>query len=789
MRACMILPLSILTLFSQPATAGNEATLASPVLTAVGVVCTNSFGSALYRVTEAGAVELAAGPGVGRYFSVSPDGGTIGFKEIAPDGSQRAAVLDLRTGERTFLSDASRQIGQVSFAANGMMAFTRGTDLIVTDGAVERRFALGTYANLAPLSPDAGSVAYNDTDDRIWILDLTSGTRTCLTREGKGYMMPVWSPDGLRIAYTALDGTLFIHDRVSKRTAEVGRGMNASWSGDGRVLVFARAVIERDSLVSSDIISVRYDGSMEKALTQTDDVLELDPSVASDGRTVLFRVSATNTVCVTGVPDEGVSAAAAPAELFDLPLLNVRPAWPTGVSQSSALDIPYVHQVYDTPDWFNGHSACAPTQAIMLLAYYNILPAWPIVCSWPSSHTTAWGNYIASAYRFRGYTFANTAADPNGVPGMGGYGYMWTGSGSPHSRMADYFRAHGVWAAQSEGTPYSTAAADIATGSPFSMCVLLTSAGHLVLAHGFGAEPHTLVFNDPYGNKNQGYMNRNGKNVMYDWPGYNNGFQNLNEVAWCISTRYTAPVTGDTLVDDLQFTNGFTMATTAPASMATWKDLARGFNGHLWYAMTTTGTVDTFFAEWRPALLASGTYQVQAYIELSNATDARYVVRHASGTDTVSVDQKAAAKGWVTLGVWPFAAGTDGVIRLGNRSGVAGQELVFDAVRWVPTTASAVAGGDAHPSSIQLYQNFPNPFNPSTLLRYVLPEGSHVLLEVFNVLGQRVAVLQDGDLPAGDHAVNWGPVHLASGVYLARLQVTTRAGSMAQMTIRMLYNR
>jgi hypothetical protein len=788
MRAIMLLSL-LMALFGQSLSAGNEATLASPVLTVAGVVCTNSFGSALYRVTEAGAMELASGPGIGRYFSVSPDGGKIGFKEIAPDGSQRAAVLDLRTGERVYLSVPSRQTGQVSFAANGTMAFTHGTDLIVTEGPAERKYDLGTYANLAPLSPDARSVAYNDADDRIWVLDLISGSRTCLTPEGKCYMMPVWSPDGLRIAYNALDGSLFIHDRVSKRTTGVGRGMNASWSGDGRVLVFARTFIDRDSLVASDIISVRYDGSMEKALTHTADVLETDPAVSYDGRTVLFRISATNTVCATRMPDEAAPVAAVPATVCDLPLLNARPSWPTGVERLSALDIPYVHQVYDTPDWFNGHSACAPTQAIMLLAYYNILPAWPIVCSWPTAHSTAWGNYIASAYRFRGYTFANTAADPNGVPGMGGFGYMWTGSGSPHSRMADYYRAHGVWAAQTESTPYSTAAADVAAGYPFSMCVLLTSAGHLVLAHGFGAEPHTFVFNDPYGNKNQGYLNRNGKNVMYDWPGYNNGFQNLNEVAWCISTRSVAPATGDTLVDDLQFANGFTMATSAPASMATWKDLVRGFNGHLWYAMTTTGTVDTFFAEWRPSLIASGTYQVQAYIELSNATDAWYIVRSASGTDTVSVNQKAGAKGWVTLGVWPFAAGNDGMVRLGNRSSAGGQELVFDAVRWVRTTEAVVEAGAARPSSMQLYQNFPNPFNPSTLLRYVLSEGSHVLLEVFDVLGQRVAVLQDGDLPAGVHVANWVPAQLASGIYLARLQVMSRAGTMTPATIRMIYNR
>jgi hypothetical protein len=344
-------------------------------------------------------------------------------------------------------------------------------------------------------------------------------------------------------------------------------------------------------------------------------------------------------------------------------------------------------------------------------------------------------------------------------------------------------------ATQSEATPHSIAAAEISAGYPFSMCVLLTAAGHLVLAHGFGAEPHTLVFNDPYGNKNQGYMNPYGKNVMYDWPGYNNGYQNLNEVAWCIATRFTPPVVSDTLVDDLQFGTGFTMATAPPASMSLWKDLSRGYQGHLWYAFTTTGAVDTFYAEWRPALVSSGLYEVQAFIELSNAVQARYIVTHAAGQDTVDIDQKSCSKAWASLGTFSFDAGSGGAVHLGNRSNAGGQELVFDAVRWVkvPLTDATTTGAVAQ--TFCLEQNFPNPFNPSTLLRYDVPENARVVLEVFNVLGQRVAVLQDGIEPAGAHAVRWSAGELSSGVYLARLRAISTDGTVRQSVIRMVYGR
>ena len=78
------------------------------------------------------------------------------------------------------------------------------------------------------------------------------------------------------------------------------------------------------------------------------------------------------------------------------------------------------------------------------------------------------------------------------------------------------------------------------------------------------------------------------------------------------------------------------------------------------------------------------------------------------------------------------------------------------------------------PARMHLGQNYPNPFNPSTIIPYQLPVPARVRLEVFNILGQRVATLVDGERPAGFHTATWNATDasgrgVGSGVYLYRL--------------------
>lgn len=79
-------------------------------------------------------------------------------------------------------------------------------------------------------------------------------------------------------------------------------------------------------------------------------------------------------------------------------------------------------------------------------------------------------------------------------------------------------------------------------------------------------------------------------------------------------------------------------------------------------------------------------------------------------------------------------------------------------------------GDQAIPSQYGLRQTYPNPFNPSTIIRFDVPRASEVKLEVFDILGRRIATLLDGAMTPGSHEIVFDAGNLSSGQYLVRMQ-------------------
>jgi hypothetical protein len=85
-------------------------------------------------------------------------------------------------------------------------------------------------------------------------------------------------------------------------------------------------------------------------------------------------------------------------------------------------------------------------------------------------------------------------------------------------------------------------------------------------------------------------------------------------------------------------------------------------------------------------------------------------------------------------------------------------------------SSSVSEAAEFMPEELLLSQNYPNPFNPSTTITFTLPQRGRVRLEIFNLLGEKVATVLDEVRAPGTHSVHWQPQNLPSGTYLYRLE-------------------
>ena len=657
-----------------------------------GLVFTDNYASTLYLVKEGQPTVLVSSPGCGYYYTLSPDQRLLGFKYIAANGYASPAVIDPETGEIRLLHEPVRNAGQVSFTADGRSAYTIDNYLYISDG---RRFNLGSYVNIAPVSPDGKMVAFNDADDQIWIMDLGDSRKIRISDGTMGCYYPQWSGDSRKLLFSGFDAVGYVYDLDRGSTYTLGEAHAPTWSDDSQHITFYRKEIEALRLLNSDIYTARFDGSEINRITQTTDMFEMEPRFVNRDGAILYHDYDRRRILVQPVNPSGKSLGNAEVllqiddsftiQFYDLP----------GKSKSAAMNVPYLHQVYDMPDWFWGYYACAPTTAAMLLAYYKILPEWETFChSTNPGHISYWGRYVCERYFYRetDYRYADS---PNGhTAGQGGYGYMWGTGGSPNSVMADYYKKHGLTVAQAWNTEWNWSAASnqIQSGNPFTLCVWLTGSGHLVLGTGIVEGQHTVICNDPYGNKNTpGYPSYDGLGAVYDWPGYNHGNVNLASagtgIPWTIAAQYSPIAGADTLVDDFHLGRGFYLHTQEPSSMTYWKDKKNGgYNNHFWWTNSTNSiAIDTCYATWTPVIPDDGYYEVMAFIPaLEGLADlVYYSMWDAEGETQVAIDQSGFSDSWVSLGIYILEKGVPARLRLGDATGHAGGKIVFDAVKWV----------------------------------------------------------------------------------------------------------
>jgi hypothetical protein len=112
----------------------------------------------------------------------------------------------------------------------------------------------------------------------------------------------------------------------------------------------------------------------------------------------------------------------------------------------------------------------------------------------------------------------------------------------------------------------------------------------------------------------------------------------------------------------------------------------------------------------------------------------------------------------------------DSKLYVGGIFSSAGDKAAKNIAVWSDGTSTVNENKVSSINEFKLYQNYPNPFNPSTSIKYTVPFTQFVTLKIYDVIGNEIATLVNGEKPAGNYEVKFDASHLISGVYFYKLQ-------------------
>jgi photosystem II stability/assembly factor-like uncharacterized protein len=170
----------------------------------------------------------------------------------------------------------------------------------------------------------------------------------------------------------------------------------------------------------------------------------------------------------------------------------------------------------------------------------------------------------------------------------------------------------------------------------------------------------------------------------------------------------------------------------------------------------TSSTWGTDIAKDDPTVVAFGLYSGSGNGYLSTNSGSSFVTTNIGGS--------------VNYGILFYNRGN---IIAQQGSGIYKLNVTYD----VPIITGISQNNNEIPKEFKLFDNYPNPFNPNTVIRYEVPVNSFVTLKVYDVLGKEAAILVNADTKAGVYELQWNASDFSSGVYLYKLEAR-QAGSL-----------
>ncbi len=208
--------------------------------------------------------------------------------------------------------------------------------------------------------------------------------------------------------------------------------------------------------------------------------------------------------------------------------------------------------------------------------------------------------------------------------------------------------------------------------------------------------------------------------------------------------------------------------------------LMKGYEGAI---LRTSDTLNYASITYNFNVGAAAYYDIYSY-RTPNTTwtpDGNYTLYSENDSSYVSVNQSdLSKKGWYKIGTVYLSPGNQKVVKLDNTNLKSGNYLVADAImlmvnRKLSPDAVLAVRDDKNtqkniPSNFEVSNNYPNPFNPSTTIKYSINKSAHVKLLVYDILGREVEELVNSQKQAGEYSVRFDANNLSSGVYFYKFQ-------------------
>lgn len=210
-----------------------------------------------------------------------------------------------------------------------------------------------------------------------------------------------------------------------------------------------------------------------------------------------------------------------------------------------------------------------------------------------------------------------------------------------------------------------------------------------------------------------------------------------------------------------------------------WETLpVPGFRG----GIIRTGSANPASLDYSFDIPADGFYNLYTYLipGFSFAPDVKYTIKTIHGDTVISVNQQSPGKqGWYHLGTYELSKGKKTVFTLNNEGIPAGKYVMSDAGLLlidrkrspdVVVTSQKENLVSSVPTRFKVSNNFPNPFNPETMVAFTLPEASWVNIIIYNQLGELIECISLGELAAGNHQFRWNAKGFPSGPYFIKVE-------------------